>query len=137
MERHPRIGVGCIVRKGNMLLMGERFGSHGEGTWSIPGGHLEYGETPEETAIRETLEETGVHVKNPRFLAVTNDIFEKEQKHYVTLFMIADYDSGEPTITEPNKFRFVEWVDQKSFAAKKLFLPLAHLIDQGTHPFTL
>jgi 8-oxo-dGTP diphosphatase len=62
MAERPRVGVGVIVTKGNRVLLLERKGVHGQGTWSTPGGHLEYGESPEACAARETLEETGVTI---------------------------------------------------------------------------
>ena len=51
--KRPKIGVGVFVRKGDHLLMIHRKGSHGAGTWSCPGGHLEWNEDFEETARRE------------------------------------------------------------------------------------
>ncbi len=99
--------------------MGRRLGSHGADTWSIPGGHLEFGESWEDTAIREALEETGLTVNNPRFLALTNDIFELENKHYVTIWVNTDWAKGEARITEPDK-----WVDQSWQTFKTLPQPL-------------
>lgn len=61
----PRVGVGCIVARGTQLLLVKSR----RGYWSNPGGHLEFGETPEQCAIREMLEETGLHVSNVRFVA--------------------------------------------------------------------
>jgi 8-oxo-dGTP diphosphatase len=46
---------------------------------------LEFGETPEECAVREAHEETGLHVVNVRLAGVTNDIFTAEKKQYLTL----------------------------------------------------
>lgn len=89
----------------------KRKGSHGSGTWCVPGGHLEFGESFEETARRETLEETGLNIKNIRVGAVTNDYFEDEQKHYATIWMISEYDSGEAAIMEPEKCDGLEWFD--------------------------
>ncbi|HEX6995608.1 MAG TPA: NUDIX domain-containing protein [Gammaproteobacteria bacterium] len=62
--------------------MVRRTNVHGDGTWSAPGGHIDKGESLEQCAQREVFEETGVTIKNIRFLAVTNDIFEAEGKHY-------------------------------------------------------
>jgi 8-oxo-dGTP diphosphatase len=107
----PRVGVATFIRRDGKFLMGQRRNSHGHGTWSIPGGHLEFGETPQQTAVRETLEETGMHIKNVRFGAVTNDIFQAEGKHYITFWMIADWESGEPEILEPDKFVEQKWAD--------------------------
>lgn len=50
-----------ILNDKKQLLVGQSFRS---GNWSIPGGAVDRGETPEKAAIRETLEEVGVRVKN-------------------------------------------------------------------------
>jgi len=104
----PRIGVGVFIWKDGKFLMGRRLGSHGAETWSIPGGHLEFGEDWGQTALREAKEETGLDVANPRFVTITNDIFPADNKHYITIWVDTDWVSGEPTITEPDK-----WVDQQ------------------------
>lgn len=59
------------------------------GTWALPGGHLNFGESFETCAMREVLEETGLQVKDDsvRFLTATNDVMPSEHKHYVTIFM--------------------------------------------------
>ena len=41
----PRVGVGVIVQRDGRILLGKRLGAHGEGTWALPGGHLEFGES--------------------------------------------------------------------------------------------
>lgn len=38
-------------------------------------------------AERETLEETGLRVKGVKVVAVTNDVFDAESKHYITIFV--------------------------------------------------
>ena len=81
MADRPKVGIAAIVVRGNKILLGKRKGSHGDGTYSFPGGHLEFGESLEECARRETKEETGLDVANIRFSALTNDVFEKEGKH--------------------------------------------------------
>ncbi len=104
----PSVGIGVFVWKDGKFLMGKRRGSHGHDTWSIPGGHLEFGESWEECAKREVLEETGLRVNNVRFLAATNDLFPDDNKHYTTIWVECDWVSGQPSITEPDK-----WVDQE------------------------
>jgi len=55
------------------------------------------------------MEETGMQITNARLLAVTNDIFSESGKHYVSIWLEADWVSGEPTITEPDKFVNQDW----------------------------
>ncbi|OGK15480.1 DNA mismatch repair protein MutT, partial [Candidatus Roizmanbacteria bacterium RIFCSPHIGHO2_01_FULL_39_12b] len=93
MENRPKVGVGVLVVKDGKTLFGKRKNAHGDGLWCFPGGHLELNESWEECAVRETMEETGLKIKNVRFATATNDIFPVEGKHYITIFMIAGYDS--------------------------------------------
>ncbi len=107
--------------------MGKRKGAHGSGTWSVPGGHQEFGESPAQTAAREAKEETGVHIKNIRFGAITNDFFRRDGKHYLTVWMLSEYKSGTPHITEPNKYIDLDWRDFASLP-KPLFFPWKQLL---------
>jgi 8-oxo-dGTP diphosphatase len=128
MEKpNVRVGIGVFIFKDGKFLMGQRRNSHGDGTWSVPGGHLEYGESFEDTAAREVFEETNLKIKNVRFGAVTNDYFEKEGKHYVTVWMLSDYESGEVKIVEPDKFVKMEWRDFGNLP-DPLFLPWNQLL---------
>ncbi len=56
------VGVGVLVRKGSHVLVGKRLNSAGSGTWALPGGRVEFGESPLLTGVRELLEETGIDV---------------------------------------------------------------------------
>ena len=131
----PKVGMGIVVVKDNKILMMQRRNAHGDGSWSIPGGHLEYFEELENCAIREVFEETGVKVKNPTFVDVTNDFFPEEDKHYITIFMKAEYESGEPKITEPDKCVNVDWREFEKLPSP-LFIPFQNLIDRGFNPFS-
>lgn len=122
------VGVGVIVRKGSDILQIQRQGSHGAGSWSVPGGHIDFGESVEECAAREVMEETGVVIRNPRFLGYTNDVFMEEGKHYVTMWVEADYAYGEPTITSPRETAFVGWVSQKQLPTPR-FIPFQNFLD--------
>jgi 8-oxo-dGTP diphosphatase len=130
MNKIPGIGVAVIIIKDNRVLLGKRKNSHGEGTWAFPGGHLEWNESIESCATREVWEETGIHIQNIRFETFTNDIFQQEEKHYVTLFVRAEYESGELELKEPDKCEQWSWFEWDKLPAPR-FLPLQNLLRQG------
>ena len=135
-ENRPKVGIGVIIIKDQKILLGKRKNSHGEGAWCCPGGHLEFGETWEQCAIRETMEETGIKIKNIRFGTTTNDIFEKEQKHYITICMIADFESGEVKVMEPEKCEQWEWFEWDNLP-NPLFLPTINQLKANFNPFKI
>jgi 8-oxo-dGTP diphosphatase len=126
----PRVGVGVILCDGARVLLGLRHGSHGAETWSFPGGHLEYGESPIECAKRELSEETGLSASEFSVGPFTNDIFEDQNKHYVTLFVVATYAGGNPEIKEPDKCKQWKWFEWDRLPLP-LFLPIRNLLNQG------
>ncbi len=134
MDQRPKVGVGLFIKKGHKVFLMRRINAHGTGTWSVPGGHLEYGEGWEEAAKREAFEEAGIRVKNVRFGTVTNDIFKKEGKHYITIYMISDYLSGKERICEPGKCDNIGWFEWKKLP-KPLFLPFKNALKQNFNPF--
>lgn len=122
----PKVGIGVIVSKNGKILLGKRKGSHGAGEWSLPGGHLEAGEFPENCCIREVLEETGIDISNCfiDFLDVTNDLFPEEGLHYITLFYYVEISEDvQPKLMEPEKCEFWGWF-YRDKAPKPLFKPL-------------
>lgn len=135
MER-PKIGIGVIIRNGNKVLLGKRKGSHGEGTWAFPGGHLELNESFENCAKREVEEETGLIVGGFKKGTFTNDIFVDEQKHYVTLYLVTDWVYGEPKIMEPEKCEKWEWFTWDKLP-EPLFLALEDLLLEEFNPFNI
>lgn len=129
----PRVGVGVIIEEQGCVLLIQRKGAHGAGSWSTPGGHLEFGESPEQCAIRETQEEVGIEIGDVRFVAVTNDIFKESGKHYITLWMQADHLSGEPRIAAECEVAQVGWFNWESLPSP-LFIPLENLVNQKSYP---
>lgn len=134
MENKPKVGVGVCIIKDNKVLLGKRLNSHGDGSWAFPGGHLEFNESWEDCAIRETNEEVGIKIKNIHFATVTNDIFPEEEKHYITIYMACEYESGDLQIMEPEKCEQWAWFNWNNMPSP-LFIPLANLIKQGWTPF--
>ena len=103
----PRVGVGvAFVREGRVFLA-RRQGSHGDATWGSAGGHLELGESLEECARREALEELGVTVGELRFLCVSNIL--AYGKHYVDIEFLGEIGGQEPQLAEAGEFSESGW----------------------------
>lgn len=129
-KKYPKVGIGAIVVKDGKVLLGKRISSHGIGTYSIPGGHMEFFETFEDGAARECFEETGVKVKNLKFEHATNNILEDDGVHTITVFMRGEYAGGEALVAEPEKFVEVGWYDPEKLP-EPLFLPLKPFLSSG------
>lgn len=127
--QNPQVGVGVIVLKDNKVLLGKRKGKHGSGTWQLPGGRLEFGETPEECALRELKEETGLIGKNPKKGTWVNSFFEKESIHFISLFFIVHEFEGTPENKEPHACESWEWFE-RGHLPEPLFPPLKSLMKE-------
>lgn len=126
MHPQPRVGVGIVVLQNGRILLGKRKGSHGAGTWSVPGGHLEFKETVEECTQRELFEETGLKTTSIELGPWTNNVID-EYKHYITLFVFINEFEGEPKLLEPHKCEGWAWFDMNELPSP-LFPPVNSLI---------
>lgn len=109
MSEYPRVVTGVMVLKEGKVLLGKRKGSVAAGDWGFPGGHLEYGETFEVCCNRELEEEVGVKVKNLRPLFIAN-VLRFSPKQYIDVIFVADWESGDPVLKEPEKCEEWRWV---------------------------
>lgn len=110
---HVRVGTGLMIVKDNsQVLLGKRKGSHGEGEYSWPGGHMDKGETMVEAVVRELHEECGwdLVIETPTLLRIS-DLLEYWPKQYVDIGFVAKYVSGEPQVMEPHKLESWGWYD--------------------------
>ncbi|KAK4647421.1 uncharacterized protein QC761_101350 [Podospora bellae-mahoneyi] len=135
----PVVRVGVATNK---LIFGTRKASHGNGTIQFSGGHLEVGESWFACAERETLEETGLLVRAKKLLATTNDVFDEEKKHYITLFILCERtDDQEPAPEKCAGWFWKSWSDVKALISgdtsgsgsgqqgeQKFFLPILNLL---------
>lgn len=135
-EKIPRVAIVVIIKKDGKILLGKRKGSHGDGTWAMPGGHLEFKEKIFDCAHREISEEVGIKIKNLKHGPYTEDYFEKENKHYITIFVISDYESGEVKNLEPDRCESWEWYDWNDLP-DKLFSPIINLKLTKFDPFKI
>jgi ADP-ribose pyrophosphatase len=92
------VAVGAIVIRDNSVLLVKRNKPPGEGLWAIPGGRVELGETLQQAAEREVMEETGltIRAKVPvyTFEVIEADDAGRTRFHYVIVDLMADYVGG-------------------------------------------
>jgi 8-oxo-dGTP diphosphatase len=148
---HPRVGVGAVVLREGRLLLVRRGAAPAQGLWAIPGGGLRLGETLQEGAEREILEETGIIIRagEPLF---TCDSFERDADgrirfHYVIVDVTADYVSGdvkgaddalEARWVSPAEIRelpvtktTLRLLTQIGFISNRNFLPVGHITQRN------
>ena len=133
LSAFPKVGVAVIVMREKQVLLLRRHNSHGAGSWAVPGGHLEFGESPEQCAAREAFEETSLRVSGLRFFALTNDVFEAENKHYITIWMLAEGVDGGIKVNAPEELSEVAWFFWDRLPSP-LFLPFQNLLDGKSLP---
>ena len=124
-----KIGVGLIILRENKILLGYRLSKHGYGVWAFPGGHVEFGETPEQAVVRETAEETGLQVDAVEKISFTSDFYDNGSQ-YITLFFKAITWSGSVNNLEPEKCGRWEWFSFYELP-DPLFAPIVTLFGEG------
>ena len=96
----PLVGIGVVLLKSDTVLLVRRAKPPAMGTWSLPGGAQELGETAEAAARRELLEETGLHAGAMHLAAnvdsIHRDAAGRVQFHYTILDFAAPWIGGEP-----------------------------------------
>jgi ADP-ribose pyrophosphatase len=95
---HPRVAVGAIVIKDDRVLLVKRNKPPGEGLWAIPGGRVEPGETLQQAAEREIMEETGITIQAGD-IVYTFEVIEPDEAgrprfHYVIVDLASEYVTG-------------------------------------------
>jgi 8-oxo-dGTP diphosphatase len=129
----PQVGVAVLIASHDRLLLLKRAHVHGEGTWAVPGGHLEPGESLEGCAAREVMEETGLSVTDINFVGITNDVFVPSDRHYITIWMSGCLAGHAKVVVAPEEASEAGWFELASLP-DPLFLPLRHLMDGVSYP---
>lgn len=96
----PIVGIGIVVIRDDLVLLVRRGKPPNVGAWTLPGGAQEVGETTEQAARRELLEETGLEVDTLHFAATVDNIRRdadgRIRFHYTIIDFAARWVSGEP-----------------------------------------
>lgn len=133
-KKKAGVGVGVLILRDSKILLGKRHEDpekassllSGAGTWTMPGGKLDFGETFEEGAKREVLEETGLKLNKVDVICVNNDIIETA--HFVTIGLYSDDFIGEPKIMEPDEITEWQWFDFNNLPSP-IFFPSARVLE--------
>ena len=99
-----------VIKDGKVLLVNSRYKD--EEFYLFPGGGMKFGETIEEAAVRETLEETGAKVKIKDLFHVNEYIYADDwNKRSVSIFFIAEVvEISEPKTNDNGKIKEVKWI---------------------------
>lgn len=141
MQENTNIGAGfgVMLLHENKILLGLRHTDpkkadselHGEGTWTMPGGKLHFGESFEVGAQREMFEETGMRIdtKDLEVISLSNDMVS--DAHFITVGMLCKKFQGEPKVMEPDEITEWQWFDLNTLP-KNIFFPSARVLKNYT-----
>jgi 8-oxo-dGTP diphosphatase len=128
------VGFGVMMVRDGKVLFGRRHSDpakadselHGEGSWTMPGGKLEFGESFEEGARREVKEETGMDLGSAEVICVNND--KVSDAHFVTIGLFSEDFAGDPKVMEPDEIVEWQWFGLDA-PPSPLFFPSAEILN--------
>lgn len=141
MPPDPKVHVGTSawIESPDGILMMQRGGrtgtaKNGYGKFALPGGWLDFGETPSEAAVRETLEETGLVVEAVDEMKSISFIADDLSFQCIDINVRCRYRSGTPRNMEPEKCLWVGWMPWpeliERYERDELFAPLTRLMER-------
>jgi predicted O-methyltransferase YrrM/ADP-ribose pyrophosphatase YjhB (NUDIX family) len=128
----PHVRIGILVQNKDRVFLLEQADAPAPGTWSTPTCLLDSNETLEAHIIREADGQTGLTVRDPRFVAATIDASPDGSTHSVTIWMRTRWISGEPAPTR-DRVSNSGWFDRNHLPTP-LFTPLENLIAGRCYP---
>jgi 8-oxo-dGTP diphosphatase len=130
-QTDPKPGISAaIIVDQNRVLMVRRRVKEGALSWQFPAGAIEAGESPEEAAVRETLEETGLEVKAIRLLGQRVHPKTGRAMSYTAAEVVA----GEAHVADDEELAEVAWVTHSeisTYVPYGLFGPVQEYLDEA------
>lgn len=94
-EKRPFLTVDCVVFQNDAVVLIKRGNEPFKGQYALPGGFVEYGETVEDACRRETLEETGLEVRQLRLIGVYSKPDRDPRGHSVSIAFLGIADTSQ------------------------------------------
>lgn len=127
------VGIGAVIvdKHGKIFLAKRGKKARNEvGCWECPGGGLEFGDSFEDTIIREMKEEFDIEVEVVDSVAPFNHIIHEDKQHWVALAFICKIKKGKPKIMEPDKCEAIGWFSFDEMEGMNLSLATKHRLKQ-------
>ena len=118
MYKPVKATVGAIIEGPKGVLLALRNHPPFKGCWSFPGGHIEFGEEVEAALYREIREETGLTIRQHRFLGYFNEFFPDLDWHAVALMFVVQAQGKE--VRQQSEVRELRWFERGELAQAKL-----------------
>ena len=120
---HVELTTLCLIRRGEKILLQDRLKKDWPGL-TLPGGHVEPGESVVDSVIREMKEETGLTIRNPRLKGIKQ--FPIEGGRYLVFLFEATEFEGEPVSSAEGK---VAWYRRDEVAGLESVKDLEELLE--------
>lgn len=93
--KYPKVTADAVIIKDEKILLIKRGFDPFKGSWALPGGFIEYGETVEEATVREVKEETGLDVEPVKLIGVYSSPDRDPRFHTITIAYACRLKKGE------------------------------------------
>lgn len=139
----PQLGIAVLLFDSfekNKILLAERISSHENGKFGCPGGKVDFGEDPHDTAVRETLEETELDIPYLEPIGyLANCVYPAEDRHFLCIWYWGYHFGPAPTFIEKNnagqpKSKGWNWYSREELNTMPMMLSTAKAWDR--HKFS-